>query len=284
MRSIYEYSDYRELLKDHYDEQKTLHPGFSFRVLSQRAGVASSAFFKLVIEGKRNLTKQSVLKVATALKLDADQSEYFENLVFFNQAETVLEKNRFFDKLVQAQRKRPQAPILNHQYNYFAEWWHPVVRELVVMPGLAQGKGSLAAEPDVERIARLLRPAISAKQVQASLELLLRLGFLKRGAGGKLEQTEPTIGTGPSVNDIQVLNYQIQVLKLSLEAFDRMGPTERYHSSTTFGISKSNFDLFLGKIRAFKGQLQEFARADANPEQVVMLNIGFFPLSKSVKG
>lgn len=274
MRSIYEYSDYRTYLRDYYEDQKSRNPAFSYRFLSLRAEVASSAFFKLVIEGKRNLTKQSVLKVAKALHLEGPEAEYLENLVFFNQAESIQEKNHYFDRMVQSQKHMKIGAIQAHNYNYFAEWWHPVVRELVVIMG---------GTDDAEIIAKKLRPAVTPQQVRGSLDLLLRLGFLRRTAQGKLEQTEPALATGPTVNDVQIINYQIRLLQLASEAFDRVAPAERLSSATTLAISQANFPMFLGKIRAFRAQLQELARADADPEVVYLLNLNFFPLSKSGK-
>ena len=63
----------------------------SYRYLSQKAGINSSAFFPQVIGGARNLAKRSLLKVCKALDLQGPEAEFFENLVFFNQARTVEE-------------------------------------------------------------------------------------------------------------------------------------------------------------------------------------------------
>ena len=57
MNQIYEYSDYRQFVKDYYLENKARNHAFSLRYLAQKAGINSSAFFKFLMEGKRNLTK-----------------------------------------------------------------------------------------------------------------------------------------------------------------------------------------------------------------------------------
>lgn len=67
MASVFDSSDYREYLREHYNALKARNPLLSYRWLSAKAGINSSAFFPQVIEGKRNLTKGS----ATALIADA---------------------------------------------------------------------------------------------------------------------------------------------------------------------------------------------------------------------
>ena len=51
--NIFEYLDYRAFLRDHFLASKKLSGAYSFRYFSRRAGLASSNFLKLVIQGKR---------------------------------------------------------------------------------------------------------------------------------------------------------------------------------------------------------------------------------------
>ena len=53
--SVYEYLDYRQFLRDHFAASKKAKPQYSFRYFSRRAGLSSSNFLKLVMDGKRNL-------------------------------------------------------------------------------------------------------------------------------------------------------------------------------------------------------------------------------------
>jgi uncharacterized protein (TIGR02147 family) len=159
MDDLYSYTDYRRFLKDYYESHKAKNPSFSYRYLANKAGVNSSAFFKFIIEGKRNLTKQSIIKIAAALRLTGNESEYFENLVFFNQAKTIKEKDLFFSRLMEHKKTRKVAPIGEEYYEYFAQWYHCVIRELIVMADFAD---------DWERLGRLLKPRIGAKQAKQS--------------------------------------------------------------------------------------------------------------------
>ncbi|MBN1578712.1 MAG: TIGR02147 family protein [Chitinispirillaceae bacterium] len=272
MDDIYSYADYRLYLKDYYTFHKAENPAFSYRYLARKAGVNSSAFFKFIIEGKRNLTKQTVLKIAAALKFDENEREYFENLVFFNQAETVKERDHFFSRLVQQQKVKKAARIGEDYYEYFSAWHHCVIRELVAM---------IDFNDNWELLGKLVKPRISAKQAKQSVELLLKLGFLEKN-NGRYKQTEPVVSTGYGIKAHQVVRFQIEMLKNAIEAFTGSDESQRLNSSTTFGISGALYAQFIAMIRDFRLKLMELARNDRNPEMVYQLNLNLFPVSERV--
>jgi uncharacterized protein (TIGR02147 family) len=265
------YSDYRMFLKEYYETRKASDPNFSFRYLSQKAGINSSAFYKYVMDGKRNLTKASILKTCAALKLKDRDAEYFENLVFFNQAKTIKEKNLFFDKLTRLRGHYDTRKVKEDQFAFYGEWHHSAVRELLEC---------LRFTGDYDALARRLAPAISAKQAEESLALLTRLGMAKKDAQGRWRQSDPVLTTGGQVDAEAVVAFQKAMLRLALDAFDRAKAEERLMASTTFGISEETFDLFKKKIRELKSELLELARLDPKPSRAYQLNLNLFPLSK----
>lgn len=270
MASVFEYSDYRQYLRDYYDAMKARNAALSYRYLSQKAGINSSAFFPQVIEGARNLTKQSLLKVCKALDLQGPEAEFFENLVFFNQARTVEEKNLFFDRLVAVQSKARDVQVPPDRFDYFSQWWHPVVREVATMRPWGN---------DWEGIAAMLHPAITAEQARESVELLVELGFLRRKARSYV-QADPVLKAGSAFHDHRIVRYQIQMLKLASEAFDRTRGADRSTAATVLGISRETFDLFVKKSRQFRSQLQEMSRVDDQADRVYLLTMSLVPLSQ----
>lgn len=93
MMPIYQYTDYRRLLKDLFSELKRRNPRFSYRVFNRLAGIKSSSFLKLVMEGKRNLAEEGIAKVIRGFRLVEAEARHFELLVRFNQAKTEVEKD-----------------------------------------------------------------------------------------------------------------------------------------------------------------------------------------------
>jgi uncharacterized protein (TIGR02147 family) len=272
MVSVFDYSDYRQFIKDYLERHKAVNPSFSYRYLSQKAGINSAPFFKFIIEGKRNLTKATILKTCMALKLNDREAEYFENLVFFNQAKTVAEKNIYFERLVEKQRHRNVVKIKEDQFEYFSEWYHCVVRELVCMVDFKN---------DYMALSKSLRPAISPREAAKSVELLLSLGFLKK-INGRYNQSEPVLSTEYNLASHQVVNFQIKMLQKAIEAFDKCKQHERLTSATTLAVSHSTYEKMVEKLRTMRAELLELARNDSAPENVYELIINLFPLT--VKG
>lgn len=79
---IFDYHDYRIFLKDFFDYSKEKNGKFSFRFFAQRAGFNSGSILKLVIDGKKNLTNESINKISNGFKLKKREYEFFEKLVF----------------------------------------------------------------------------------------------------------------------------------------------------------------------------------------------------------
>jgi uncharacterized protein (TIGR02147 family) len=269
--NLLQYSDYRVFLREYYETHKAVNPAFSFRYLSGKAGINSSAFYKYIIEGKRNLTKATILKTCLALKLKDKDAEYFENLVFFNQAATIKEKNLYFDKLTKLRGNYDRRKVREDQFAFYGEWHHSAFRELLEC---------MRFQGDFPALARRLTPAVSAEQAQASLLLLAKLGMAKKDAQGRWRQADPVLTTDGQVAAEIVTGFQRKMVQLGLDAFDLAKPEERLMSATTFGISEETFDLFKKKLREMKAELLELARLDQKPSRVYQLNLNLFPLSR----
>ena len=273
--NLYQYSDYREFLKDCYATNKARNSAFSYRYLSLKAGINSSAFFKYIIEGRRNLSKSTLLKTCQAFGLREQDAEYFENLVFFNQAKTIKEKNLYFGNITRLRGSFDVKHVDESQFAFYGQWYHSAVRELLTLNN---------RQVDYKSLANNLLPAITPKQAQESMDLLHRLGFIRKDAQGKWRQTDPILTTGNQIDSQVVINFQMKMLELAKDAYDRCRPEERLMSSTTFSVSSAQVDLFKKRIRHFRSELLELARLEEKPERVYQLNVNLFPLSIPVQG
>jgi uncharacterized protein (TIGR02147 family) len=273
--NLYQYSDYRLFLKDVYESNKARQSTFSYRYLSLKGGVNSSAFFKYVIEGKRNLSKGTLLKTCLAFGLKDKDAEYFENLVFFNQAKTIKEKNLYFDRLTRLRGLYDVKRVEENQFAFYGQWYHSAIRELLTM---------VKPAGDSKALAQSLLPPITPKQAQESVELLHRLGLIRKDAQGRWRQTDPVLTSGNQMASQAVINFQLKMSELAREAYDRCAPEERLMSSTTLSVSEEGVDLFKKKIRQLRAELLELARAEEKPDRVYQLNVNFFPTSRTIRG
>ena len=274
MINIFEYQNYRTYLKEYYNEQKASKKYFSYRYFSNKAGINASACLYYVIEGKRNLTKKSIDKISQAIGHSKEENEYFENLVFFNQATTISDKTLYYSRIVECRKPLDIIHVSKDRYEFYSKWHHSIVREIVTMFDF---KGDFAL------LGRQLLPPISAGDARESIELLEKLGFIERDDNGLYHQTDALIGAKPQPQQAFIIEkFQTEMLTMAIKAYDRMARTDRMSASTTFSISKATFELFKLKTREFRKELLEIAKLDTKPQRVVQFTFNLFPMSKDI--
>lgn len=274
MVDIFEYQDYRIYLQDYYSEQKNTKRNFSYRSFSERAGINAPSFLFYVISGKRNLTQTTILKISQAIGHSRDEADYFESLVFFNQASSINEKSHHYGKLIEIRKPLDIAVLDKDRYEYYSKWYHSVIREVVTFFDF---KGDFA------RLGAFLVPSISASQAKESIKLLEKLGFIEKDSQGLYHQTQNLIQSKVgAVNAFTIEKFQIEMLQVAIKAYDNIEISKRMMTSTTFSISKSTFELFKVRIRELQYQLMEMARIDSSADAVYQLTTNLFPISHIV--
>jgi uncharacterized protein (TIGR02147 family) len=270
--NIFEYQNYRLYLKDYYLEQKAIHKGFSYRYFSKKAGINASAFLYYIIEGKRNLTKSTVVKISQAIGHCREEADYFENLVFFNQAQTISEKTTYYNTIINLRRPVDIKQIETDRYEFYRKWYHSVIREVVTFFNFKDDYAALGA---------FLQPAISAKEAKESIRLLEQLGFIERDEQGLFHQTDTQIATHPKpIETYMIEKFQMEMLELALKSYNGFSLKDRMSSSTTFSISDETFELIKKKTRELRREIADLALLDTSPNRVYQLTINAFPLCR----
>ena len=269
--AIFDYLDYRAYLKDLFNYKKFKNHLFSYRVFSGKAGFSSPNFLKLVIDNKRNLTNESIGKVAKGFSFNKQERDFFENLVFMNQASTNDEKDHYYKKMMSVNGYLKSHRINKSNYKYFSRWYYPVIREIAVF-------GERNATPD--DISKALNPSIPVKEVERALKILLELGLLKKDKAGLWEQADKVVSTGAEVKSLVIYNYHKEMIKLALEAFERHQAEKRSISGVTISIKEEKLPEIKKIIADFRKELLNLACEDKGSDKVFQINIQAFPLTK----
>lgn len=272
MVNVSDFQNYREYLKEYYLEQKANVKSFSYRAFAEKASLRTSSFLYDVIQGKKNLTKSTVIKVSDAIGHKRDDALYFEYLVFFNQAKTIHEKNYFYQKLLEMKPPVLIENIEKNRYEFYESWYHSVIRELVIF---------LNFNNDFAKLGKMLVPQISERDAKKSVELLQRLGFIELTKDGTFHQTDKLINAKPSMIDMLIIQkFQIAMLEHAIKSYDLVDIYKRISTSTTFSISEKTFDLIKKRTREFQRDIMELASIDNEPDSVYQMTINIFPMSK----
>jgi len=270
--NVYSFLDYRAFLRAYYEHKKAVGK-LSFRAFSQRAGLRSPNYLKLVIDGQRNLSQEMAPRFARACGLTGDAERYFERLVDFNQARTVDERTQCYRKLCRERRFRERNKLSPAQDLYHSRWYLPAIRELA---------GSVDFNPDPEWVAARLLPPIAPRDAQLAIDTLLELGLLKRegkGRTAKLKRGDATVSTGPEVRSLHLANFHRAMIEHARTSLDRIPQAERDISSLTLCLGEDGLDRIKRAVQRFRRELLEIEQLEAEPRQVVQINFQLFPLS-----
>jgi uncharacterized protein (TIGR02147 family) len=272
MKPIFEYTDYRLLLRDFYEGRKMSMPGFSYREFSKIAGYKSPVFIKLVIEGQANLSEAGVERIGEALGYSGRERDYFRALVAFNQEKKSAVKNLWLKEMREAAAQGGVKVLNEGQYDYYKNWYNSAVRELIcTMPA--------GTSPAV--IGKMLIPQVSAAKVQKSISLLLENNLICKTESG-YKQCDPLITTGAEVVSLAVREHHKQMAQLGLDSIETIDRTERDISGMTLGVSQKAFIQIREELAAFRRKITQIVDADSTTQNVYRLNLQLFPISSNI--
>lgn len=269
--NIFDYLDYRSFLCDTFNYKKQKNHHFSYRVFAGKAGFSSPNFLKLVITGQRNLTNESIGKIAKGFNLNKQEREFFENLVFLNQASSYDEKDHYYNKMMSINGYLKSHKLDKSSYIYFSKWYYPAIREIA---------GFKDRNITPEEIAKLLSPSITVKEVEKALKLLQELGLLRKDKDGLWEQPDKIVMTEPEVKSLVIANYHKEMMKMGMEAIELYPSHERDISAVILSVKKGRIKELKERIIAFRKELLKLACEDEESDQVIQINFQAFPLTK----
>ena len=268
---LFDYDNFRLFLRDFIAEEKRIRPGFSQKMLSQRLGLGSPTMLSLVLKGDRNLGEATLQKLPAGLGLAGRPAAFLVALARFNQARRLEERESTFQELKRIRKSGRFARTLAHQFPYWDEWYHVVVRELVVH---SRWGGDFA------RLGSLVRPPITAEKARQSVAHLCALGLLVASPDGSYAQSDPVVsaeGAPPAL----LREFKREMILRGLEAMESVPPRERHFSTATISISRASFALLSSRIDALRAEFLQAAH-DEDPEVVVQVSFQAFPLSRPI--
>lgn len=268
---IFEYSDYRSYLGDMFLHSKKVSKHFSHRSFAKRAGFHAPNFLKLVIDGKRNLTLESLAQVAQGFRLSASEKDYFSDLVFFCQATDQTKKAEFLDRMMRSRSFQKVRPLDAAQFGYYQKWYYIPVREMVALSDFRN---------DPEWIAERLGENVSAADVKTALQDLILLGLLKIDKNGDLRQIEASVNTANEVTSAAIVQYHKNMIQLGADSIEKTKPSHREVSAVCVAVSAETVNEIKSRIQKFREEILTLVNDDKSPQSIYQINFQLFPLTK----
>lgn len=264
--NIFNYTNYREFLA-HFVKFKLDTTNLSYRALAKKAGINSPNYFQMIINGTRNLTAASALKISNGILLKGSDRKYFLKLVELEHAKKTEDKIKVMEQLKTLSLKNQKIKILDNSLE--TSWLNYVLWELATTKNF---------QMIPEKIAEKL-PNISAKEIDTSLKFLIDKGYLVSLNSSAYYQQANVIFEVP--NDIKNLNVQTNHMQfLELAKKNLNAPVDqREYQGLTIAVSESKIPLIKNRIRNFLQELSDELANDSEAENVMHIQCCAFKIT-----
>jgi len=272
--NLFQYSSHRRYIADCLESLRTENPKLSYQKLLEELQLTSkSQVFRLLKGEAFVLSKELVYRLSAYLGHSARESEFFHLLVAFGESESESDRLFFFEQLQKVARPIAKSRFSSNEYDYFSEWYLPVVRELVTHPSF-QG--------DLGKVGKCINPPLSAKQVGDALALLERLGMV-RAEGSGYVQSQAAIVPDPEFRSLVIRSYQLRHFRVVEDALKGSEQQDQHLGAITFGINDEGLQRIRAKFSEFIGEAIAIAAQYENSyDRVMQLNMQLYPMSKKL--
>ena len=272
MRPVIEYLNYREYIRDYYEERKA-RSQFSWGAFAERAGISSPVFLQYVCESKKNLSSKTAPQVAHAMDLVGFEEEYFCLLVAYEHGKSPAAQKKVMESLTELARVHKVRVLGAEEYKFFSSWKNSVIRELApAMPGAT-----------AKQLSKASRRRISTAEVHDILEFLLQAGYLEQDENGNYHQVDRSMRMGfHSVQGRVKLassELQRQMAELAVVALKEETAEGRDMKGLTLGITREAYSQIVEELAECRRRIVAIATQSPRTEEVYRLNMQFFPLT-----
>jgi uncharacterized protein (TIGR02147 family) len=191
-------------------------------------------------------------------------------MVSFEQASDFKERSKLMHKMTASRRFAEVWRDTITSYEFYGEWYLPVLREMISLPDFKEDPRWIAA-----RIHGKLPPKAAAE----GLAQLVSMGYVERGEDGRLKQTRPIIATDSEVRSDLLKRHQRDMMALAAEALDTQPRAERDMRVMTVAISRNQAHKIKARLTLLQKELMEIVAEDEPIEQVYQLNTQWFALT-----
>lgn len=267
MDGLYDYTDYRDLLRDAYRKGKEKNARLSYRMIGRILDVDPSFLVK-VMRGESHLPEASLPALEKFLKLDPRGGRFLLALFRYSHARTPTEMKAHFDEMMRIRGVGARA-LDQVQYSFYEHWRHTVVWAM------------LHCVPDrtADWYAQAMRPQVEPRDVEQSLAILMELGLLRRGEDGTMQLVARHLETGDPLVKSAIRSFHQQMIELARQSVETFPPEERDISGITIAVDAECLSDVRAIVREARKKIQLRVDEVGMADRVMQVNVQVFPLT-----
>ena len=264
---IFQFTHFRKYLDEYQAARVVSDPEFTRAGACVLLGLPKTrSYYNDIIKGKK-LSSRMIPKFVEVLGLNKKEAKYFETMVNLDQAKSTAERDALFEELLR-QHPDPHHILDADAYEYYNHWYNSVLFTALEVVDVSD---------DLEPIQKRIFPKVSVGTLKRSLELLERLGFVRKNEDGFWKSCRDSVSSGANNNSDLVRQYQLQCFELSKQALLANDENPSDMGTFTFSVSDEAFKAIAREIWALKARVRKIITQDKKKATGVhQLNIHLF--------
>jgi len=272
VKPIFEYTDYREWIRDAFDDFKQRKTVISWRYMAMKLGADPGNLLR-VSQGKIHLTLSLVKPMAEFFELDEKETAYWTELVCFGRAKTDAEALNHYEKM-QILKGIPLKLLAKKELEFYRHWYYNAIRSII---------GICKFKDDFEGLAESCTPAITVDEAKSAVKLLYDLNMISKDRDGFWKVNDTFVSTGGNWRSEAVRTFQKETIRLAGESLERHNPPLRDISTVTMTFNMDDIALIREKIKEFRSELLRMSQDGNGDDTVFQLNVQLFPIGFAKK-
>jgi uncharacterized protein (TIGR02147 family) len=267
VKPIFEYTDYREWIRDAFEDFKKRKSVVSWRYMAMKLDADPGNLLR-VSQSKIHLSVNLIKPMAEFFGLDEKETAYWTELVHFGRAKTDSEALNHYEKM-QMLKGIPLKRLAKKELEFYRHWYYNAIRSII---------GICKFKDDYEGLAESCTPAITVEQAKESIQLLHDLNMISTDRDGFWKVNDAFVSTGGNWRSEAVRAFQKETIRLAGESLERHAPPLRDISTVTMTFNMDDIALIREKIKEFRSELLRLSQEGTGDNTVFQLNVQLFPL------
>ena len=268
MKKIFEYTDYREWLRDAFEDFKQRKTVISWRYMAMKMGADPGNLLR-VSQGKIHLPLSLIKPAEEFFELEGKEADYWAEMVYFGRAKTDADALQHYERM-QALKGVSLKLLQKKELEFYRHWYYNAIRSVI---------GICKFKDDYQGLAESCTPNITEKEARDAVKLLADLNMISTDRDGYWKVNDTFVSTGGNWRSQAVRAFQHETIRLADESLDRHQPFLRDISTVTMTFCMDDIQLLREKINAFREDLLRLSQEGTDDDTVFQLNIQMFPLA-----
>lgn len=265
---IQNHNDYRSFLRAVLSEKIKQNPQYSLRAFSKNLQLAPG-FLSDVLNGRKNLSIQSVLKVVDGLNLSPKESAFFNLLVQLDSARTQETRLKIAQELESLFPKRTAANLGLDHFLIIADWYHAAILEMA---------NSSAFVVNASSVSKYL--GLTKLDAQIALDRLHRLELLELKSDKSYRKIQSSLLASSHAPHEGLRRFHKQMLQKAADSLESQTNVEKIVGSETFAFDPESLELVNEALEECFTKVVEIAKKSKKKKHIYHLGIQFFRITK----